>query len=171
MLAAYNTVPGTMQRRTPQRSIIHPISGQLSAPIVECAVSAIENVPRPIPSSAVIGFRKTPKEKTLIGPAPTISANTVAATTHQRFAKTPPMRSPPRFVTRSLLMGRRRRNASARRELSLASIPAKAGTHSSASRTTEGWAPACAGVVLKENFPLSWLWQEQREEFNESHGP
>src|SRR5215471_12898199 len=98
MLAAYNTVPGTMQRRTPQRSIIHPISGQLSAPIVECAVSAIENVPRPIPSSAVIGFRKTPKEKTLIGPAPTISANTVAATTHQRFAKAPLMPPPPRSL-------------------------------------------------------------------------
>src|SRR5215469_408214 len=155
MLAAYNTVPGTMQRRTPQRSIIHPISGQLSAPIVECAVSAIENVPRPIPNSAVIGFRKTPKEKTLIGPAPTISANTVAATTHQRFAKTPPMPSPPRFVTASLLMGGRRRNVGAQRGPALNSIPVKAGTYLSASRAVEAWAPACAGVVLKENFPLS----------------
>jgi hypothetical protein len=42
-----------------------------------------------MPSSVVIGFRNTPKVKTLIAPEPTMSPSTVAATTHQRFANIP----------------------------------------------------------------------------------
>jgi hypothetical protein len=36
-----------------------------------------------------------------------------------------------------------------KRQRILTSIPAKAGTHLSASRATEEWAPACAGVEWK----------------------
>ena len=78
-----------MQGVPPSGRSSSPNTGQDSAPIVEWAVSAAEKVPRPIPSSAVIGFRNTPNENTLIGPAPTIRASTVATTTHQRFAKMP----------------------------------------------------------------------------------
>src|SRR5215471_11246657 len=45
----------------------------------------MEKAPRLNPRSSVIGFKKTPKVKTLIGPAPTRSPQIVANTTHQRL--------------------------------------------------------------------------------------
>src|SRR5207248_8218566 len=78
-----------MTRRAPQRSTSQPIAGQDSAARAACIVRAEENIARPTPSSAVIGFRKTPKAKTLIAPPPTIKPQTVANTIHQRFAKMP----------------------------------------------------------------------------------
>src|SRR5213078_471052 len=78
-----------MTRRAPQRSTSQPIAGQDSAARAACIVSAEENIARPMPSSVVIGFRKTPKAKTLIAPPPTIKPQIVANTIHQRFAKMP----------------------------------------------------------------------------------
>src|SRR5215469_7097825 len=45
----------------------------------------MEKAPRLNPRSSVIGFKKTPKVKTLIGPAPTRRPQIVANTTHQRL--------------------------------------------------------------------------------------
>jgi hypothetical protein len=84
-----------MTRRAPQRSTSHPITGQDNADKVECKVSADENVARPTPSSAVIGFRNTPNANTLTAPPPTMRPQTVANTIHQRFAKIPRIGPPP----------------------------------------------------------------------------
>jgi mannose-6-phosphate isomerase-like protein (cupin superfamily) len=40
-------------------------------------------------------------------------------------------------------------------------IPAKAGTHCSASHAVKKWAPACAGVGMREDMP-STAWQTQQ---------
>src|SRR5205085_10319379 len=87
-----------MTRRAPQRSTSQPIAGQDSAARAACIVSAEENIARPTPSSAVIGFRNTPNAKTLIAPPPTIKPQTVANTIHQRFAKMPRISGPPLTV-------------------------------------------------------------------------
>src|SRR5438067_2780026 len=76
-----------MTRRAPQRSTSQPIAGQDKAAKVACIVKADENIARPTPRSAVIGFRNTPNAKTLIAPPPTMRPQTVANTIHQRFAK------------------------------------------------------------------------------------
>src|SRR5438270_5143871 len=78
-----------MTRRAPQRSTIQPTSGHDRAASAACSVSAEENMPRPTPSSAVIGFRNTPNANTLTAPPPTIRPQIVAKTIHQRLAKMP----------------------------------------------------------------------------------
>src|SRR5260370_40857231 len=83
-----------MTRRAPQRSTSQPIAGQDNAASAAYIVSAEENIARPTPSSAVIGFRNTPNAKTLIAPPPTMRPQTVANTIHQRFAKVPRLGAP-----------------------------------------------------------------------------
>src|SRR5437763_5190131 len=72
-----------MTRRAPQRSTSQPIAGQDNAASAACIVNAEENIARPMPRSAVIGFRKTPNAKTLTAPPPTMRPQTVANTIHQ----------------------------------------------------------------------------------------
>ena len=91
-----------MTRRAPQRSTSQPTTGHDRAESSECRVSADENIARPMPSSAVIGFRKTPNAKTLIAPPPTIRPQTVANTIHQRLAKMPRIGAPSHFSGASL---------------------------------------------------------------------
>src|SRR6478672_4290749 len=84
-----------MTRRAPQRSTSQPIAGQDNADNAACVVNAEENIARPTPRSAVIGFRNTPNAKTLTAPPPTMRPHTVANTIHQRFAKMPRIGPPP----------------------------------------------------------------------------
>src|SRR5256885_16864239 len=87
-----------MTRRAPQRSTSQPIAGQDNAASAACIVNAEENIARPTPRSAVLGFRKNPKAKKVKAPPPTMEPPTPATHITHRCAPKAPLLPVPSFT-------------------------------------------------------------------------